>query len=83
MGKFLAYFRARVLLANMSKKGNDFTVIPRIAKQRNMYRHSARATIPSSGWIATRLCVAGSLGRRMMYRTYTYGILLYYGDASF
>jgi len=49
----LAYFRARVLLANMSKKGNDFTVIPRIAKQRNMYR------------------------------TYTYGILLYYGDASF
>ena len=29
MGKFLAYFRARVLLANMSKKGNDFTVIPR------------------------------------------------------
>ena len=27
MGKFLAYFRARVLLANMSKKGNDFTVI--------------------------------------------------------
>ena len=38
MGKFLAYFRARVLLANMSKKGNDFTVIPRIAKQRNMYR---------------------------------------------
>ena len=52
-GKFLAYFRARVLLANMSKKGNDFTVIPRIAKQRNMYR------------------------------TYTYGILLYYGDASF
>ena len=50
---FLAYFRARVLLANMSKKGNDFTVIPRIAKQRNMYR------------------------------TYTYGILLYYGDASF
>ena len=47
------YFRARVLLANMSKKGNDFTVIPRIAKQRNMYR------------------------------TYTYGILLYYGDASF
>ena len=37
----------------MSKKGNDFTVIPRIAKQRNMYR------------------------------TYTYGILLYYGDASF
>ena len=53
MGKYLAYFRARVLLANMSKKGNDFTVIPRIAKQRNMYR------------------------------TYTYGILLYYGDASF
>ena len=43
------YFR----VANMSKKGNDFTVIPRIAKQRNMYR------------------------------TYTYGILLYYGDASF
>ena len=34
MGKFLAYFRARVLLANMSKKGNDFTVIPRIAKRR-------------------------------------------------
>ena len=29
MGKFLAYFRARVLLANMSKKGNDFTVILR------------------------------------------------------
>ena len=29
MGKILAYFRARVLLANMSKKGNDFTVIPR------------------------------------------------------
>ena len=35
-------------------------------------QHSARATIPSSGWIATRLvnlvnivCVAGSLGRRM------------------
>ena len=27
MGKFLEYFRARVLLANMSKKGNDFTVI--------------------------------------------------------
>ena len=52
-GKNLAYFRARVLLANMSKTGNDFTVIPRIAKQRNMYR------------------------------TYTYGILLYYGDASF
>ena len=41
------------ILANMSKKGNDFTVIPPIAKQRNMYR------------------------------TYTYGILLYYGDASF
>ena len=38
MGKFLAYFRARVLLANMSKKGNDFTVVPRIAKRRNMYR---------------------------------------------
>ena len=38
MGKFLAYFRARVLLANMSKKGNNLTVIPRIAKQRNMYR---------------------------------------------
>ena len=53
VGKFLAYFRARVLLTNMSKKGNDLTVIPRIAKQRNMYR------------------------------TYTYGILLYYGDASF
>ena len=51
--KILGYFRARVHLANMSKKGNDFTVIPRIAKQRNMYR------------------------------TYTYGILLYYGDASF
>ena len=29
------------------------------------HSHSARATIPSSGWIATRLCVAGSLGRRM------------------
>ena len=52
MVKFLAYFRARVLSANMSKKGNDFTVIPRIAKQRNMYR------------------------------TYTYGILLYYGEKS-
>ena len=49
----LGYFRARVHLAHMSKKGNHFTVIPRIAKQRNMYR------------------------------TYTYGILLYYGDASF
>ena len=49
----LAYFRAGVILANMSKKGKDFTVIRRIAKQRNMYR------------------------------TFTYGILLYYGDASF
>ena len=38
MGKFLGYFCARVLLANMSKKGNDFTVIQRIAKQRNIYR---------------------------------------------
>ena len=47
MGNFLGYFRACVLLANMSKKGNNFTVIPRIAKQRNMYR------------------------------TYTYGILVY------
>ena len=27
MGNFLAYFRARVLYANMSKKGKDFTVI--------------------------------------------------------
>ena len=38
MGKILGYFRARVLLANMSKKGNDFTVSHCIAKQRNMYR---------------------------------------------
>ena len=27
MGKSLGYLRARVLLANMSKKGNDFKVI--------------------------------------------------------
>ena len=35
--------------------------------KRHVRDHSARATIPSSGWIATRLvCVAGSLGRRMV-----------------
>ena len=64
MGNFLAYFRARVLLGNMSKKGNDYTVIPRIAKQRNMYRsqllHDNIHTVFKNTQIALKLKMSSS-----------------------
>ena len=71
MGKFLAYFRARVLLANMSKKGNDFTVILRIAKQRNIYRtvYYYTTEMPHSENIA-KLAISSSIMVRVCYELF-------------